>query len=163
MGNDDPIAFFITWTVFGSHLQGDERGWRRRRKGLQLPEPQLEKWHMERLTFDVVLLSHEHRQVVESECERHCDHRQWKLWAVNARSNHVHVVATAVNYSGKTVCDQLKANCTRALRQFDSGFRDRQVWSVGGDWECINSIDDVDVVCQYVREAQDRKRGNENG
>lgn len=156
MANDDPIAFFITWTVYGSHLQGDERGWRRRRKGLQLPEPQLKQWHTERLAFDVLLLSPRQRQLVESECKRHCNHRSWKLWAVNARSNHVHVVDTAVNYSGKTVRDQLKANCTRVLRQDDSGFRDRQVWSVGGDWDCVNSMDDLEVVCQYVCDAQDR-------
>jgi hypothetical protein len=34
MNSDDPIAYFITWTVYGTHLQGDERGWRRRRKGI---------------------------------------------------------------------------------------------------------------------------------
>lgn len=25
MNNDDPIAFFITWTVYGTFLQGDVR------------------------------------------------------------------------------------------------------------------------------------------
>ncbi len=27
MNNDDPIAFFITRTVYGTFLQGDLRGW----------------------------------------------------------------------------------------------------------------------------------------
>ena len=37
--NDDPLAYFITWTVYGSWLQGDERGWRRYRGGHEKPQP----------------------------------------------------------------------------------------------------------------------------
>lgn len=154
MNSDEPIAFFITWTVYGTHLQGDVRGWRRRRKGEQQPQPRLAEWRRERLKHDVTLLSAEHQAAVEKECRKHCEHRSWHLWEVNARTNHVHVVATATGYSGKTVRDQLKANCTRGLREHWSVFCDRPVWTVGGDWECINSEDDLETVCLYVREAQ---------
>jgi REP element-mobilizing transposase RayT len=156
MNPDDPIAFFITWTVYGTHLQGDERGWKRRRKGEQRPQPRLAEWRRERLKHDVILLSDEHRTVVERECQKHCDHRGWRLWEVNARTNHVHVVVTAAGYPGKTVRDQLKANCTRGLREQWDVFNNRPVWTVGGDWECINNEDDFETVCLYVRDAQDR-------
>jgi REP element-mobilizing transposase RayT len=156
MNSADPIAFFITWTVYGTHLQGDKRGWRRRGKGEQQPQPRLAQWRRERLKHDVILLSEEQRVVVEQQCQRHCDHRGWHLWVVNARSNHVHVVVTASRYSGKTVRDQLKANCTRELREQWPVFCDRPVWTVGGDWECINSEGDLEIVFVYVREAQDR-------
>ena len=156
MNSDDPIAFFITWTVYGTHLQGDPRGWRRRRKGEQTPQPRLAEWRRERLNHEVLLLSPEHRATIEDECRRHCEHRGWRLWEVNARSNHVHAVVSAPECSGKTVRDQLKANCTRGLREKWTVFRDRPVWTVGGDWECINSEDDLEEVCLYVREAQDR-------
>ena len=125
MNSDDPIAFFITWTVYGTHLQGDERGWRERRHGDQEPQPRLAQWHRERLTHPVILLTPEQRVIVGSECQRHCDHRGWRLWAVNARSNHVHAVVTALGYSGKVVRDQLKANCTRGLREQWTVFCDR--------------------------------------
>ena len=156
MNTTDPMAYFITWSVYGTHLQGDERGWRRRRKGEQLPQRRLAQWHRNRLKHEVRVLSPEHRSIVERECQRHCDHRGWKLWEVNARSNHVHVVVTAVGYSGTTVRDQLKANCTRGLREHGTGFHDRPVWTVGGDWACINSEDELEPVCEYVREGQDR-------
>ena len=26
---DDPLAFFLTWTTYGTWLPGDERGWSR--------------------------------------------------------------------------------------------------------------------------------------
>ena len=156
MHPDEPIAYFVTWTVYGTHLQGDARGWRRRKHGDQPPQPRLEKWHRERLNHAVVLLSPSQKAIVEAECQRHCDHRAWRLWAVNARSNHVHVVVTAPGYSGRAVRDQLKANCTRGLREHWTVFCDRPVWTVGGDWECINSEDDLDTVCTYVSDAQDR-------
>ena len=156
MNADDPIAFFITWTVYGTHLQGDERGWRRRHRGNQQPQPRLAQWRRERLKHDVALLSPEQRVILEQECQRHCDHRCWHLWVVNARSNHIHIVVPATEYSGKTVRDQLKANCTRRLRERWTVFCDRPVWTVGGDWECINSEDDLETVCVYVRETADR-------
>jgi REP element-mobilizing transposase RayT len=156
MNVDEPLAFFITWTVYGTHLQGDERGWRRRRRGYQPPQPRLAEWRRERLKHEILLLSSEQGAIVEAECLRHCDHRGWRLWAVSARSNHVHAVVTAPGCSGGTVRDQLKANCTRALREQWQVFRDRPVWTVGGDWECLNDEEGLETVCVYVREAQDR-------
>jgi REP element-mobilizing transposase RayT len=156
MNLDDPLAYFITWTVFGTHLQGDEQGWWRRDKGDQPPQPRLAKWHRGRLKREILLLSPEQRRIVERECQHHCEHRGWKLWEVNARSNHVHIVVTAIGYSGKAVRNQLKANCTRALRQQNTAYCDRRVWTFGGDWKCINTEDDLESVCIYVRESQDR-------
>jgi REP element-mobilizing transposase RayT len=154
---NEPMAFFITWTVYGSHLQGDAPGWRRRRGGNQPPQSRLADWRRGRLKHDVILLSAEQRMAVERECQRHCEVRGWHAWAFNARSSHVHAVITAPGCSGKTVRDQLKANATRALRERWSVFRERPVWTVGGDWACINSDDDLEQLCRYVLEAQDRK------
>lgn len=81
---------------------------------------------------------------------------------MNARTNHVHTVVTASNHSGKIIRDQLKANATRGLRQRWRDFSDRPVWSVGGDCEWINDLEDLDTVCQYVLEGQDRKGRDDN-
>jgi REP element-mobilizing transposase RayT len=160
---DEPMAFFITWTVYGTHLQGDESGWRLRGQGDQPPQPLLDDWRRQRLKHDVLLLSRDQRAAVERECERHCQHRGWHAWTVNARSTHVHTVVTAAECSGTTVRDQLKANATRALRQRWPQFRERPAWTVGGDWKCINSEGDLEQVCLYVREAQDRMGLQERG
>ena len=156
MNNDEPFAFFITWTVYGTFLQGDDRGWRRRRKGEQLPQPKLAQWRRERLKYPVERLADKQQSIVEQEIERHCEKRGWKLWAKSARTHHVHVVVTAPGYAGNTVRDQLKANATRGLREHWDRFRDRPVWTALGDWKCINSEDDLDTVVVYVNEAQDR-------
>jgi len=59
--------------------------------------------------------------------------------------------------AGRTVRDQLKANCTRGLRERDPIFIDRPVWTVGGDWQCINTAEDLEQAIAYAGEAQDRK------
>jgi len=153
---DEPLAYFLTWTVYGTFLQGDARWWRKRRSGVRPPQPLLERWHRQRLKHSIVLLDPTHRGLVEREIERHCDHRNWKLWAVNARTNHVHVVVSASRCSGRTVRDQLKANCTRVLRESDERFVGRPVWSVGGDWKCLNSEDELAIAIDYVLNAQDK-------
>ena len=154
MSTNDPIAYFITWSVYGTHLRGDDAGWRQRRQGNQLPQPRLAEWHRERLNYKILFLSTDQRQAVELECRRHCQHRGWHVWTINARTNHVHAVITAVEHAGNIVRDQLKANCTRRLRELSTAFRDRPVWASGGDWQCINDEDKLEAVCFYVREGQ---------
>lgn len=156
MNDDEPLAFFITWTVYGTFLQGDERGWRRRRQGQQLPQPKLAQWRRDRLKHSIQLLNHAQASAVEQEIERHCEKRGWELWAKSAWTNHVHVVVTATGYAGDKVRDQLKANATRGLREHWKEFRDRPVWTALGDWECINTEDDSETVILYVSEAQDQ-------
>jgi hypothetical protein len=157
MASDEPLAFFITWSVYGSHLQGDPSGWRRRRQGNQPPQPQLAQWRRVRLKHAVLRLSPQQREAVQRECERHCELRGWQAWAINARSTHVHAVVTATGCAGGKVRDQLKSNATRVLREHWDVFLGRPVWAVGGDWVCVNTADESAQVCHYVMEAQDRQ------
>ena len=153
--NDEPIGYFITWTVYGTFLHGDQRGWRQR-GGQNLPRPRLERWQRDRLRHDVILLTKEHRSIVKTRIVEHCKHRGWKLWVANPRTNHVHVVVTAAGYAGAKVRDQLKANATGALRQHDEVFVGRPVWTTKGDVSFLNSDDDLESAVVYAGEAQDR-------
>ena len=153
---EEPIGYLITWTVYGTFLQGDARWWRKASVGSSQPQPKLERWHRDRLKHDIILLTPQQRSIVQNRIVEHCDHRQWKLWAVNARTNHVHVVVTASGYEGKIVRDQLKANATGALRRHDGTFTDRPVWTTKGDVEFLETNDELDQAVAYVNEAQDR-------
>ena len=155
---DGPLAYFITWTVYGTFLQGDSRWWRKKRAGSQAPQPRLEEWHRHRLKHDVILLSRVHRDSVNAAIEEHCSRRSWKLWIANARANHVHVVVSAFGYQGVKVRDQLKANCTRSLRDMDSQFTGRPVWTSKGDVKMLFTDDELESAIQYAGEAQDRMR-----
>jgi REP element-mobilizing transposase RayT len=154
--NDSPLAFFLTWTVYGTFLQGDRRGWRKCRKGERPPQPKLVDWHKSRLKHPVILLSANWQRIVEATIEQHCEIRGWRLWARACRTNHVHAVVTAPGYDGATVRDQLKAYATRELRNDSGIFAGRPVWTQYGDWDCLDTDDELEAAVLYVTECQDR-------
>jgi REP element-mobilizing transposase RayT len=99
------------------------------------------------------------RRVVVDTIRKHCAVRGWPLHAVNARTNHVHVVVSAVGHQPETVRDQFKAWCTRRLKEARAA-RTR-FWTEGGSCRWINQEADLEAAVLYVLEAQDRK-GAEN-
>ena len=161
------LAYYITWTTYGAWMPGDARGWRRKlanRKsiiqpprysdGSLAPQPLLEDWCRDNMKGDSVVLSHADRLTVEHAVREHCDVRGWGVLAINPRSNHVHSVIQAYP-KPSTVRDQLKANCTRRLRQQEAPLVVEKTWTTGGDIEYIYDEDDLAQVIQYVLEAQD--------
>jgi REP element-mobilizing transposase RayT len=153
---DDPIAYFITWTSYGTWLPGDERGWHQWGESEVRPPNelfvQMAAAAMKETEFT---LAPEDREVVEQTVARHCQVRGWTLHTVRARSNHVHVVVTAPGYHPKTVRDQFKAWCTRHLKP-KHPVRER-FWTEGGSCRWINHEDDLASAIAYVNDAQDRK------
>src|SRR5262249_30042120 len=114
----DPLAFFLTWTTYGTWLPGDDRGWVERGKGHQLPDSMLKHEAEARMIEDACVLDDEQRRIVEMTIVKHCAIRSWELHAVNCRTNHVHVVVSA-NQAPKDVREQLMAWCTRKLKEFE--------------------------------------------
>ena len=125
----DPVAFFLTWVTYGTWLPGDQRGWIEHQHGWKMPQPLLELECKARQEEESCLLSMDERVLVDDQIAETCRFRKWILHAVNCRSNHVHVVVTARDYTGEKVRDQLKANCTRGVRDFDPRFIGRPVWT----------------------------------
>lgn len=152
---NDAIALFITWTTYGTWMPGDARGWRKRKTGHQLPKPLLAEWCRKQMKGEAVLLAPRDRATVEQACRAHCEHRGWQLFAVNARTNHVHVVVVA-DESPQAVKDQLKANCTGALRHQERPLNVQRTWTKGGDCQILDSEDDIEAAVIYTLDGQDR-------
>ncbi|QDT11346.1 transposase [Planctomycetes bacterium K23_9] len=149
-------VYFITWTTYGTFLPGDSRGWRKRQSGPQQPRPALEQWSQDHMAHEAVRLSDDDRTTVQLACQQHCEFRGWTLLAANARSNHVHVVVIS-DREPSTTRNQLKANCTRALRQQRTPLHVPKTWSTGGDTKVLNTDDQIESAILYVTEAQDQK------
>ncbi len=147
------VTVLITWTTYGTWLPGDARGWRNRIDGPQIPAPLLENWCRQQLKGEVVLLEPHDRKAVEEACQSHCDFRTWKLLAVNARTNHVHAVVI-VDVDPTKARDQLKANCTRVLRQQAIPLIHDRTWTRAGDCEVLQTEEAVRAAVTYVLEGQ---------
>jgi REP element-mobilizing transposase RayT len=158
----DPIAFFLTWTTYGSWLPGDARGWTDSRGRQRAPEDRLRGSIALRLQAPGITLSNPERRSVEVAIVTACGLRGWCLHAVNCRTQHVHAVVTAPNLAPAQVMQQLKAWASRALdaRQSEGGERSRQPrrWTRGGSMRLIRAEADLDAAVRYVRECQDSSR-----
>jgi REP element-mobilizing transposase RayT len=164
----DPLAYFITWTCYGTWLPGDERGWNKWQKGEKIPQPLLADWCKERLAEKPIVLSEDQRAVVENTIAKHCKLRGWKLHAVNCRSNHCHVVVSANSHAGEQVRDQFKAWCTRKLKEAEernrmeavgrkpSGIEPRENWwTRKGGVRYVFDEESLEAAIRYTREAQE--------
>ena len=151
--NPEMVGVFITWTTYGTWLPGDARGWRAKIGGNRLPDLKLESACREKMKYSAVLLNAHDRTTVEEACRQHCDHRGWQLHAVNARSNHVHVVVSGYE-KPQTVRDQLKANCTIQLRRQPIPLISPRTWTKGGDCEVLFDEEEMHDAVRYTLEAQ---------
>lgn len=171
----EPLAYFLTWVTYGTWLPGDERGWVEYQRGWNLPDAIRQREASARMTEDACRLDDEQRDVVERQVAETCRIRGWELHIVNCRSNHAHVVVTA-NQSPKIVRNQLKAWCTRRLKELEVARLTRSVseasssqepnttvirenwWAERGSQRFINDEVSLEAAIQYVQDGQDQPR-----
>ena len=155
------LADHITWTTYGTWLPGDACGWVQwGQRGIKPPDPQRERDAIQRMVESPVLLTEEQRALVEQTVRDHCRIRGWVLHAVNARTNHIHVVVTA-DRDPQDVMNQLKAWCSRKLSDA-AGLvgtvakkAGRRHWfTEGGNKELIDSEEYLNNAIHYVVEGQ---------
>jgi REP element-mobilizing transposase RayT len=160
MPNDDPIAFFLTWSIYGTWLPGDARGWVEYRHGFQLRDPIRELECAARMTEDACRLAPHQRERVDKQVAETRQHKRWTLHAVNCRTNHLHVVLSSPAHP-KIIRAQLKAWCTRRLneQQADLGVPDEERrsnwWAERGSIRWIYRESDLDAAIDYVLNQQD--------
>ncbi|MCC7509223.1 MAG: transposase [Planctomycetes bacterium] len=82
-----------------------------------------------------------------------CEHRNWSLKALNVRTNHVHAVVSAFDPAAKVLSD-LKAWCTRRLREAACIEKHHEVWTEGGSKRKLFTEQGVRNACEYTRTGQ---------
>jgi REP element-mobilizing transposase RayT len=161
----EPLAYFLTWTTYGTWLPGDDRWWTKRKRGVRAPNPILRHDAAARMTEPPCKLSARQRAIVEQTIVHHCRIRAWTLHVVNCRSNHVHVVVTAPQFAPAKVREQFKSWCTRELRRFESaqikghaGEARKNWWTERGSNQYLNDETSLEAAILYVRDSQDGPR-----
>jgi REP element-mobilizing transposase RayT len=156
------IAYFSTWTTYGTWLPGDDRGWFQSGHGWQEPDRMRAFKAALRMTDDALTLDPEQRRLVETVVAEHCAIRDWVLHAVNCRSNHIHVVVTAPARALEVPREQFKAWSTRRLKNLERTRRTaapptglREEWWTERGWdEYIDDEEQLAAVIHYVLEEQ---------
>jgi len=158
---DEPLAYFLTWTTYGTWLPGDDRGWVAKPGEFQRPDPAVEQAARSRMTEPPLVLNARQRGIVELTIADHCRIRGWGLLAVSCRTNHLHVVVAAAGRHPEDVMDQLKAWCSRKLKEQGASLHGpvrSNWWTQRGSKRWLNDEPSVRIAVEYVQEAQDHQR-----
>src|SRR5438105_3140196 len=118
---ESPLAYLITFRTYGSWQHGDERGSIDRNhnkfRGPRVaPNAILKKQHDSKLKSEPVILNGRQRAVVERSIREVCEFREWRLLAINIRTNHVHIVVCISDKKPDAALRDFKAYATRSLR-----------------------------------------------
>jgi hypothetical protein len=93
------------------------------------------------------------RRIVLRTIQEVAAHRGWNLGAVHVRSTHVHVVITASCRPEKVMID-LKAWCSRRLREACKETADRDRWTQHGSTRYLNDEESFVAAVKYVLDNQ---------
>ena len=157
------LAYFITWTCYGTWLPGDDRGSvfgkSRSPEPYETPNRGLHLHSRKLLEGEPLILNREMRAVVHRAIEDHCDFRGWRLLALNVRSNHVHVVVVS-DIKPELVMSQFKSWATRRLRESSLTDGESTVWTKHGSTRYLTSNFALKRTIQYTLEEQDSRDGH---
>jgi REP element-mobilizing transposase RayT len=153
-----PLAYFITFTTYGTWLHGREPGSVDRHHNTPgtpflPPDGDVEAERRRSLRQAPYWLDEPRREVMLRTIREVARHRGWKVWAVHVRTNHVHIVVTAPAKPEKVMAD-FKAWASRRLREVFGEDADRDRWTQHGSTRWLNSSAALEGAIAYVVEEQ---------
>jgi REP element-mobilizing transposase RayT len=85
------LGYMITWTTYGTWLQGDERGYVKNGKTYQ-GNKDLKQKNKNLQSQDMVKLSRKQQQIVQKAITEEAELQNQHIYALSIQSNHVHIV-----------------------------------------------------------------------
>ena len=123
------LGYMVTWTTYGTWLQGDKRGYVRDGK-IFGQNPRLEQRNKKNQTGNIIKLTNKQQNIVRKAILEEARKMGQQVFAIAVCSNHIHIV---VGYSGdgiETSVKHYKNSSMVALRK--DGLVGR-VWTRGYD------------------------------
>src|SRR4051794_38955632 len=133
---DQPLAYFITFSTYGTWLHGQSAGSIDRyhnQPGTPFLPPDEEQRAsiLRRMAQEPYRLDEPRRGVVRHAILEECRFRNWVVHALHIRSNHVHLVVTA-DREPEFVMRACKAHASGCLTNAGFENRDRKRWTTHG-------------------------------
>lgn len=152
--NEFPLAYLITFRCYGTWLHGDSRLSVDRAHNVygtpKIPANfPLEDSDLRQLKHAPINLDAKGRQIVELAVREVCDHRKYSLQAINVRTNHVHIVVTAMGRP-EPVLKAFKSYATRSLRRAGLLSANVKPWARHGSTVYLWKEQDVAKAIEYV-------------
>jgi len=156
---DIPLAFLITFRSYGTWLHGDERGSvnRFRNQFNSARFPPEKKWlrtNTQRPKTEIVVFDAAQRRCVEASAHETCEIQGWHLYAINVRTNHVHLVVSIGEKKPEIALNAFKANATRKMREIGVWESNLSPWAAKGSKRYLWNERSVARAIDYVINGQ---------
>ncbi len=156
---DTPLAYLITFRCYGTWLHGDERGsvdrfHNKYESQYVAPNKNRHLYIEKKLKSEIVILNAQQRQAVEDAIREVCDYRNWSLYAINVRTNHVHTVVSTGGINPDRILNDFKASSTRKMRQTNCWFSERTPWVDKGSKRRLWNERSIELAVDYVVNGQ---------
>jgi REP element-mobilizing transposase RayT len=153
-----PLAYLITFSTYGTWLQGRKAGWVDRQhnvfgSAILQGDAVRERWQRQRMRQSEYVLDAARRVIVLRTLIEVSSHRMWRVWAAHVRSNHLHVVVTAPCKPEKAMSD-FKSWGSRRLREAFEERADRERWTEHGSTKYLWNDDALTKAVKYVVAGQ---------
>lgn len=154
------LAYFITFTTYGTWLHGSAKG-----KGsvdsehnvygtpFVAPDAERECAARAAMVQPPYVMSAAERDIVCRAIVELAKERGWKLWALHVRSNHVHAVVSSERDPGRIMSD-MKGRASRELTAAGFDNVNRRRWTRHGSTKHLFHEQEVEAKIRYTLEEQ---------
>jgi len=139
-------GYILTWTAYGSWLQGDRRKYAKNGQILD-PNPSLERKNKENMKYPKVSLNAAQREIIEKAIIEESASLNQKTYAIAVRRNHIHLVTDCNFISAASAVSHYKNAARLAVES--NGFVGR-LWTKGFSVRYCFDEDQLNKVIQYV-------------
>ena len=140
------IGCMLTWTTYGTWLQGDRRGYVKNAEVLPADE-YLYRANQKQMKFKPVRLSRKQQAIVMETILGIANKAEQKIFALAVASNHLHLLLEPAGVPFGRVVSRYKNTARKAIEA--EGFNG-QLWTKGFDKRYCNSKEELINKIQYI-------------
>ncbi|MGD0785072.1 MAG: transposase [Sedimentisphaerales bacterium] len=141
------LGYHITWTTYGTWLQGDGRGYVKDGEILPVNEALLQS-NQKLQMQDAVKLSKPQREIVREAITKQAEMLKQRIYALAIKSNHIHLV---VEYTPQPI-EKIVAYYKNAARQaLKTVGCDGKIWTAGYDKRYCFDKETLERKIRYVQ------------
>jgi REP element-mobilizing transposase RayT len=140
------VGYMVTWTTYGTWLQGDKRKYVN--DGEILPaDKKIEEANKRQQKSGTVRLTNEQKNIVKDAVLKEAQKIRQEILAISVFSNHVHVVVGSTNESIENTVSRYKNVATCALKK--TGLTEK-IWTRGFNKRFCFSSEELEEKIAYV-------------
>lgn len=144
------IGYMLTWTTYGSWLQGDQRGWVKDGVICSVNHS-LQKANTESLKSSPVRFTTPQQSIIYNAILKHAVEKQHEIFALSITNNHVHLLIREYDEGPSRLTARYKNNAKKQLGEIFIG---RPVWTKGSNTRSCNTLKDLRNMIEYIKKHE---------